>query len=363
MRLQQIISFGSEHLPYAQASKVRIMNIIALITTCISALYTSYYGLVLQVTSVATINSLFTFAYMGSLLLNYLRYVRASKIWFFSVLMLHLVICTNVYLTTESGFHLYYFLVPTGAFLLFNLNEKKEKILLSSVAVVLFFISENMLNPAPLIELSQEMNHIIYQSVVFVIMVEVIIVLTLFASQMERNEEELIRQANTDSLTGIANRRSFFELAHQLVKNARNNQQSMTIIIIDFDNFKLINDQHGHFAGDLCLIEICNVVKKLCRNEDVFARFGGEEFVIALPKSTIEEAHQVAERMRVAIAEKSIPIVGQQHFRCTASFGISGNQDGKIDLQQMLVNADNALYAAKNSGRNRVNVFNQSESG
>lgn len=109
IKLNNIVITGSSHLPFSQANKVRISNIIAIFTIVISALYTSYYALVHNVMIVAIINGLFTLAYAGTIYLNHLHLNKASKIWFFSILMLHLIICTNLYVTKESGFHLYFF--------------------------------------------------------------------------------------------------------------------------------------------------------------------------------------------------------------------------------------------------------------
>lgn len=210
-----------------------------------------------------------------------------------------------------------------------------------------------------MINLSAQMNHLLYQSVIFVNMVEVIIVLTIFIKQIEKNELQLSEQANIDALTGISNRRYFFEQSESQIKLANSNNRPISLIMIDFDFFKTINDTHGHISGDLCLKEICTIIKKMNRTSDFFARFGGEEFVLLLPETTLIEAVKLAERIRSAIAEHTIVLNLKNSINCTASFGVSSNEEFNEELKQLIINADAALLKAKGQGRNRVLFFNK----
>ncbi len=359
MIFDKLTNLGTAHQNFSVASKARMTNIVALFTIFISAFYTLNYIFILDEPVVAAINAGFTLAYCLTLAFTYFNEHKKAKLWFFTIVMVHLVVCTNVYVTNKTGFHLYYFLVPTGAYLLFELKDKFEKIALSIVSVLLFFYCENTFNTTPLIELTDDINHLLYQSVFFFNMVEVIFVLTLFANQIEANELKLTRQATTDSLTGVANRHHFFDQGNSLLSHANHDDRPFSLILLDFDYFKRINDQYGHFAGDLCLIEISKTISNLCREQDVFARIGGEEFVIALPDTTMQEANNIAETMRLAIEKHIIPIVGQTRFTCTASFGITSRTNSKDELKNLLIEADKALYFAKNQGRNRVQSYAQ----
>ncbi len=359
MFFSQLIRLGTKNLNFSSATKVRLMNIVTLITVAISLSYSFNYLFILDHILVGVINLGFTLAYGATLFINKINAHKKAKIWFFCILMIHLVVCTNIYVTNASGFHLYYFLVPTGAYLLFELNEKIEKLLLSFIAVVLFFYCENTLNQSPLIVLSNEMNHILYQSVIFFNMIEVIIVLTIFSSTIEKNEATLIKQATTDSLTGIANRHLFFEKGKTLLADAHIQNSHLSVALLDFDHFKTINDNYGHPAGDICLKEITQLIKSNLRNTDLFARIGGEEFAIILPDTSLQEANNITEKIRLLIAEKEIKLDQQQPISCTVSIGIC-NKNQTIDkIKTLLVNADNALYQAKVQGRNRVALFSE----
>ncbi|MDO6445741.1 GGDEF domain-containing protein [Colwellia sp. 1_MG-2023] len=357
MFLSNLVNSGSEHLPFSQANKIKTTNIVTLITVIISGLYTLNYIFVLQHPIVALINSLFTLCYLMPLYLNAKYLSKLAKVWFFLTLMLHLLVCTNLYVTNESGFHLYYFLVPTGAYLLFDTKDKKEKLFLSILSIILLIYCENTKNISPLITLSPFTNELIYQSVILFIMLEVIVVLTIFINQIESNEEQLRLQATTDSLTGIANRRYFFEKLNQLIFQEKEYPRPLSILLIDFDHFKQINDKYGHFSGDICLTEICTLTTSLLREQDIFARLGGEEFVIALPETTLQEANQIAERIRLNISEHNIMLPQQPNFNCSVSIGIASNANPDDDLDKILLHADEALYQAKSYGRNRTFAY------
>lgn len=358
MTLQYLLNLGTESQLPSSASKIKLTNIICLFSFVASGLYTLNYLFILDQPMVAGINTVFTLAYLGILFFNYYGLPRVAKLTFFSLLMTHLVVCTNIYVTKETGFHLYFFLVPTGAFLLFELKEKYEKVILSAVATILFFYCENTMNFNPLIELSDEMNHLIYQSVVFVNMIEVIFVLILFVNQIERNELKLFQQAKTDALTKISNRHYFFEHGEQQLNLANHLSRPYTVVLLDLDYFKQINDKYGHHAGDECLVEITKKIKNSIRQQDLFARIGGEEFVIAMPETTIKEANNITERIRLEVEAHQIKLEEEhKQFNCTASFGIAALSEKATDLKSILINADKALYKAKELGRNRVQLF------
>ena len=357
--LQNIINIGTENQPFNIASKVKMTNIVAVFSVVVAALYTLNYIFILSEPRVALINSLFTLAYAVTILFNKYNAHKNSKIWFFSLLMLHLVICTNLFVTNKTGFHLYFFLVPTGAFLLFDLKDKAEKLSLTFVAIVLFFYCENTLNLSPLIELSSEMNHLIYQSVFLVNMAEVVFVLTLFANEIEINQLKLTKQATTDSLTGIHNRHHFFEQATHDLAIANEFNRPFSILLLDFDNFKRINDNYGHHIGDLSLVETANQIKTLCRPQDCFARIGGDEFVIALTDTTLNEAKSIAERIQTSIEKNTINVPNNNQLKCKVSIGACSYNTSDINqLKELMQQADKALYRAKEQGGNRIELAN-----
>ena len=174
-------------------------------------------------------------------------------------------------------------------------------------------------------------------------------------SQRKEMEAELFRQASTDALTGISNRRYFQNQAEQEVRRARRFARDMTVMMIDIDHFKLINDTYGHAAGDAIIQGIVKRALEALRQSDSIGRIGGEEFAVILPETALESAREVAERLRLHIQEK--PIIGRHEaVTCTVSIGLAQLSARDGGIEDLLHRADTALYVAKNKGRNRVEI-------
>lgn len=173
--------------------------------------------------------------------------------------------------------------------------------------------------------------------------------------ELRRQKEAAERSARIDPLTGLLNRRAFNELAEREIQRARRFRQPMSLLVIDLDRFKSINDSHGHLVGDAVLEDFARVASEQLRSLDIIARLGGEEFVVLLPGTDPESAFQLAERMRQAIASNSMALEGVT-LRYTASFGIAGFEPRQPSLERWVARADAALYGAKAKGRNRVEL-------
>lgn len=174
-------------------------------------------------------------------------------------------------------------------------------------------------------------------------------------SQRKELETELYKQANTDSLTGISNRRYFMAQAEQELRRSRRFARDLSVMMIDVDHFKLINDKYGHAIGDAVLQGVVKRALESLRQSDSLGRLGGEEFAVILPETNLKAATDAAERLRQHMASR--PIVAEREaIPCTVSIGVAQlvGLDGSID--GLLGRSDEALYRAKNSGRNKVEV-------
>jgi len=173
--------------------------------------------------------------------------------------------------------------------------------------------------------------------------------------ELEQSRKEIRALANTDDLTQIFNRRHFFELAKRELERSRRNGHALAIILFDIDDFKNINDSYGHLAGDFILKESCQACKAIVRPYDVFARFGGEEFIFLLPDTDTARAKAVADRLRLLVSEHVVSI-DENSVRITISVGIAVFDPKKDTLDDVISRADNALYRAKKMGKNRLEV-------
>lgn len=169
--------------------------------------------------------------------------------------------------------------------------------------------------------------------------------------QEERLRAE--RLAQLDPLTGLNNRRAFYDLTTPLWGNVLRHGHDLSVILLDLDRFKQINDLHGHAHGDAVLKAAAGVLKQGVRQGDVLARWGGEEFIVLLPETTGREAAALAERLRVAVATLRVPREDGE-TAVTASFGVAQLEDRGGTLDALIANADANLYRAKDEGRNRV---------
>lgn len=174
--------------------------------------------------------------------------------------------------------------------------------------------------------------------------------------QLNALNEDLYRVARTDALTGLRNRRHFMELARREVLRARRTGEPLSLLLLDADHFKRINDTWGHDVGDLVLREVADGLRESVREVDVSARIGGEEFVALLPGADCCAAHAVAERIRERVAETFVISRGEE-VRCTVSIGCTTQQGDGVDLELLLRNSDVALYGAKKKGRDCIVVY------
>lgn len=172
-------------------------------------------------------------------------------------------------------------------------------------------------------------------------------------ARKDTSAETLRLRLTTDHLTGAYNRAYFFETGEREWAHACRHEQALSVIAMDVDFFKCVNDTHGHPAGDAALAGIAQACRNRLRTGDVMARLGGEEFCVLLPATDLAAAVELAERLRAAVAACEI-VQGAARFSCTASFGCATAAPNVPTLSLLMAQADAALYAAKSGGRNRV---------
>lgn len=171
--------------------------------------------------------------------------------------------------------------------------------------------------------------------------------------RLDKAERNLHMLAREDALTGLFNRRYFFEAAAIEFERSSRYGTQLSVMMMDLDFFKLINDQHGHQAGDQVLRDVAQETRGLVRSMDVVARYGGEEFVVMLPETGLREAALLAERLCDRI-NNFVITYGAKKLRVSVSIGVSERTADDMDFDAVLTRADLALYEAKAAGRNRT---------
>ena len=172
----------------------------------------------------------------------------------------------------------------------------------------------------------------------------------LMTHQLRFSKEEAERMARVDDLTGLFNRRAFYEYGEVLANNSQRSKDELAMVLMDIDNFKSINDRFGHAAGDIALKQIGRLLLQRLRKSDIYARIGGEEFGMLLPQTPLGKAAQLAEELRKAIEDMPIQFENET-FTVTASFGVTS---GVCDIDSLVRQADMTMYQSKDAGRNAV---------
>ncbi|WP_200890412.1 ammonium transporter [Pseudoalteromonas luteoviolacea] len=178
------------------------------------------------------------------------------------------------------------------------------------------------------------------------------------SKHFKAREDELLRLASLDPLTGIANRRVYDKKLSETFENSKKHKSSFSLLVIDIDNFKQYNDHYGHQLGDYCLQNVCQALSsKLTVKNALLARIGGEEFAIILPNTSEKSAMNIAERIRAAVCDLAIPHKAAEDDLVTVSIGVAcWSHHDEINAQQLFDDADMALFRAKSNGRNQVKL-------
>jgi diguanylate cyclase (GGDEF)-like protein len=183
----------------------------------------------------------------------------------------------------------------------------------------------------------------------------------LYNNTVQKNFETRLNElAICDPLTGSYNRRYFYEMANAYFNQMLRSSKPLSILMIDIDHFKNINDTYGHIKGDIVLQKVVSVCKSLVRNQDIFSRYGGEEFVLAMPETSLNNALIIAERLRKAIESLKNELGG---ITVSASIGIAESAaENDLSLDILLNRADEAMYLSKHKGRNQISVWEKPNS-
>nr|WP_277344832.1 diguanylate cyclase [Pseudoalteromonas sp. Z1A8] len=207
-----------------------------------------------------------------------------------------------------------------------------------------------------------EFNYINSHGVGIGIMLEALVLSLIIAYRIRILENLKIKQADlqllasTDPLTQLFNRRHFSLAATELLNKAKQMHSPISAIILDIDHFKRVNDTYGHVAGDKSLRCVADIIRQHCRKHDLLARYGGEEFVILMPDTSSSQAYALAEKMRQTLEHTEVSINKSLSIRLTMSIGITDVKPDNIDLDDVINQADKALYIAKNNGRNQTQL-------
>ena len=178
----------------------------------------------------------------------------------------------------------------------------------------------------------------------------------------EKEKTQLIDKLNylstTDSLTGLYNRRALTDMLHHEIERSQRYDTDLSLILCDIDKFKNINDTNGHAAGDAALLAISEAIKASLRKTDILGRYGGDEFMIILPETSLAGAKMLAEKVRIAVSEIALPVSKNKRIGLSLSLGVASCCAPAENIDTLVKLADSALYESKHGGRNKVSAMN-----
>jgi len=177
-----------------------------------------------------------------------------------------------------------------------------------------------------------------------------------YYTRMRESMHKIHHMAMHDALTGVFNARAYYDVCDKHIADAKISHQPFSVLFVDLDHFKSVNDTYGHDAGDIVLKSVARCLLETIRKVDALGRIGGEEFSIFLPDTQPEQALQLAQTLRAKI-EGLMPNIGTQSLRVTASIGVAHNRGHEQSMHEIQKEADQAMYQAKTMGRNRVSVL------
>lgn len=183
--------------------------------------------------------------------------------------------------------------------------------------------------------------------------------LSLTNKELKALQNKLLEQASRDPLTDLYNRRYLYDVASNLLTIAKREKTSLSIIILDIDDFKKINDSYGHSVGDEVIKNISSILLSNTRESDIVSRFGGEEFVVLLPNTNIDGAYNISSKLKDIVENETVCIDRKDNIKYTISIGIDSVLFTDKNIDESLNRADKALYSAKEKGKNQICIFNE----
>lgn len=270
--------------------------------------------------------------------------------------IIQLSLATFLWFPLSTNYDLFFFLLPMGSFAIFNIMDTKEKYMAFGICFLslsLFFTNHYLGLNYYMFELSPSATSIISFLTITSTMLILILYFYLHAYFLAKKKIELEYLANTDSLTNIFNRRNFYCLGELEFNLALKYKHTFSLLLIDIDHFKKINDTYGHDAGDEVLKQFAQLIKNNVRQQDIFARHGGEEFTLLLRHTDPEKAHKIADKIRTSVEAMDV-ITEFGTLKITISIGLVEFSSHYPKFDNLILLADKALYEAKDKGRNQV---------
>lgn len=334
-------------------SKHKILKDLLLLVSSLSAVSTFLCMLVFALLDLHTgiVLSLCVLpVYLLSAFLSGKIELRRAANFFMICFISHISITSHIFFPKEYGFHYCLLATPSLIWIIFG-KKQIEKTLYAIISLISFSIAEYTDLIHPVISSLEYHNFFHFLSIMSFSIIT-IICMRYYVHYIDRDTSKLSKLACTDGLTGLENRLFFDQTGELDFDTMRREDKNLSVLMMDLDHFKAVNDNFGHDAGDIILIEVGKVLLSSFRSADRVCRFGGEEFIILLKGTGNQDSLRIAEELRMKIANLEFP--EYKDLKLTTSIGIAHMALEDKSLRDMILRADKALYYAKEAGRNCV---------
>jgi len=333
------------------SQRIILLQFLSLAAVSVSGLYFFVYEYYFAYSLAAVVISIHCVLYITSFVLVHYDHRTFSRHLMAVNFLISTVLHTFYLFPKAAGFQIYFIVGMPLIYMLFTSEQKVARVVYSTISVLFLLLTEygNFDLYTDHLLQSEHLEFMYVLNITSSILV-LSIAIYIFVNILEKTEEISRLQAITDPLTQLFNRRYFLEHSNQLLILSKGSGSRLSLAFLDLDNFKCINDQHGHDVGDRVLQKVSKVLKEKVRNTDVVARFGGEEFIILFTNTDQKDVLTECEMIRKAIEETEMP---EDVNTITTSIGVSGVGDDD-SISQVIKRADKALYEAKNKGRNQI---------
>ncbi len=336
--------------------KVKILYLLIVLVIVSSSVFLGIYILFAPFKPAIIVHIVYILFHLTLLYFLKKKQYMFVKLSILLTFIIQLTLAVYVWFPVTTGYNLFYYMVPIAAFLTVDVHKTWERyfaFFLSILATLLFLGSVSLNMDFYLYVLDSEVEKLIHTFTIISTIVPATFIFYRYTIDLSKKQNELRYLANTDALTQVANRRVLFELGEKEVVLAYKYAHEFTLIQLDIDHFKFVNDSFGHPVGDEILVQLTQVIHQHIRKEDTFSRHGGEEFAIIVRKTTWESGMEVAEKLR-RVVETEVFKVGDNEVKITLSIGVAQFTPKYNTFNEMMRVSDKALYKAKNKGRNCV---------
>ena len=351
--IDKLLNIGFEEEFENDLNQKHVVN-FSYMMFCTSCLF------MLVVFSLRQMSSVAVFSFVGLLIglvglrYNYIGYFSRAQLLMPIVKISQISILSLFYFGTNSGFHWFFVNVIAYSFVVFRADQRSIKYCIVCVSIVLFLLCELLGTRG--IYLTSFDQSVVIIFVFLALSFNFAMVISLVMNRLKAVNSHLRTLAERDELTGLSNRRKVLADAVNIFADAVINRESCVFAIVDLDHFKKINDTFGHEAGDLVLAKVSAMMASVIRSQDEIGRYGGEEFIVIMPSTSLKEAEAVMERMRQSVENMLIETEHGIVIPVTVSIGVASIAPSVSRYEEILAHADRGLYTAKRNGRNRLSV-------